>query len=361
MAQKIMGKKMMLAGGKTAPGPGHFETFYIEKPEIKNPTDVLFRVTSVGVCGTDVSIYEWSDTVAKEYNPPLPLVIGHEMAGVVEKVGPLVTRFKPGDFITVNEHIFCGDCDYCNTGRTCVCGGRTILGCQANGACTQYLVVREQNCFKLPDNVPLYAGALAEPLSVAVHAAERLPIHKGDVVAVFGIGMIGLGVCLVALNAGAKVVAVDIPKAEEHLKIAEEMGCVPVVSAPSGVDNILEAIRESGKDFADKAFDCSGSTPGLRNAIDVVVSGGAICEVGIPHKDIPIDVAGQIVYKEKTLIGSRAFYHETWNKTIKLMGESAELLDKFITHKLPVERFAEAVDLVKSGEAIRAVIVPNET
>lgn len=355
-----MTKKMMLAGGKTAPGPGHFETFYVEKPEIKHPTDVLFRVTSVGMCGTDVSIYDWSDTVAKEYHPALPLVIGHEMAGVVEEVGEAVTRFKPGDFITVNEHIFCDDCDFCRTGRTCLCGRRVILGCQVNGACTDYLVVREKNCFKLPDNVPLYAGALAEPLSVAVHALERLPVCRGDVVAVFGIGMVGLGVCLAALKAGAHVVAVDIPKAEEHLKVAEELGAVPVVSAPSGIDNILEAIRGFGKASADKAFDCSGAPAGLRNAIDVVVSGGTVCEVGIPHRDIPVDVAGQIVYKEKTLTGSRAFYQETWNKTIKLMGESAELLDKFITHKLPVERFAEAIDLIKSGEAIRAIIVPNE-
>lgn len=355
-----MARTMMLAGGKTAPGPGHFETFQIEKPEIKNPTDVLFRVTSVGMCGTDASIYDWSDTVAKEYHPTLPLVIGHEMAGVVEKVGEAVTKFRPGDFITVNEHIFCDDCEFCETGRTCLCQNRTILGCQADGACTDYVVVREKNCFKLPDNVPLYAGALAEPLSVAVHAGERLPIHKGDVVAVFGIGMIGLGVCLVALNAGAHVVAVDIPKAEEHLKIAEEMGALPVVSSPQGVDDILAAIRGLGKNFADKAFDCSGSAAGLRNALQVIGSGGAVCEVGIPHQDIPVDVAGEIVYKEKTLIGSRAFYHKTWEKTMVLMGEKAGLLDKFITHRLPVERFAEAIELIKSGKAIRAIIVPNE-
>ena len=357
-----MEKQMMLAGGKTAAGPGHFETFYVQKPEITKPDDVLFRVTSVGVCGTDVSIYEWSDTVAKEYHPTLPLVIGHEMAGVVEEVGSAVTKVKPGDYITVNEHIFCNSCPACASGRTCVCENRHILGCQVNGACTDYIVVREQNCFKLPDNVPLYAGALAEPLSVAVHAAsERLPVQEDDVVVVFGIGMIGLGVCLVALNAGAKVVAVDIPKAEEHLKIAEEMGAIPVISTPDGIDNILEAIQKCGKERADKSFDCSGSIPGIRNAIDVVTADGYICEVGIPHRDIPIDVAAHIVYKEKTFLGSRAFYQATWNKTVKLMGECADMLDKFITHKLPVERFAESIDLIKSGEAIRAIIIPNES
>lgn len=355
-----MSKEMMLAGGKTAPGPGHFETFEIEKPEIENATDVLFRVTSVGMCGTDVSIYEWSDTVAKEYHPKLPLVIGHEMSGIVEEVGSAVTRFKPGDHVTVNEHIFCGECEQCKAGRTCICGNRVILGTQVNGACTKYMVVRELNCFKVPDNVPIYAGALAEPLSVAVHATERLPVHEGDVAVVYGVGMVGLGVCLVLAKAGAHVVAVGLPKDEHHLQIAKELGAVPVTAEKEGVANVLEAVRSFGKEWADISYDCSGSVSGLRNAMEVICPAGAVCEVGIPHRDIPIDVAGQIVFKEKSLIGSRAFYHETWNKTMDLMGKSADLLDKFITHKLPVERFAEAIDLIKSGEAIRAIIVPNE-
>lgn len=355
-----MKKEMMLAGGKTAPGPGNFATFEVEKPVITADTDVIFRVTAVGMCGTDVSIYEWSDTVANEYRPKLPLVLGHEMAGVVEQVGAAVTRFKPGDFITVNEHIFCGECEDCQAGRTSLCANRSILGTTVDGACTSYLKTRERNCFRLPDNVPLYAGALAEPLSVAMHATERLPVKSGDVAVVIGVGMIGLGICMILAKSGVHVVAVGLPKDEHHLQIAKELGAVPVVSAPSGVENILQAVRSFGKDYADVAFESSGSAPGLRNAIEVIRAAGAVCEVGIPHKDIPIDIAGQIVYKEKQLIGSRAFYHATWNKTMKLMEDNAELLDKFITHKLPIERFAEAIDLIKSGEAIRATIIPNE-
>lgn len=356
----MMSREKMLAGGKVAPGPGHFETFWVEKPEIVNDTDVLFRVTSVGMCGTDVSLYEWSETVAKEYHPTLPLVLGHEMAGVVEDVGSAVSRFKPGDFITVNEHIFCGECEYCKEGRTSLCTNRDILGTMINGACTKYMVVRERNCFKLPDNVPLYAGALAEPLSVATHAVERLPINEGDVAVVIGAGMIALGVCLVLLKSGAKVIVVGLPKDEHHLQVAKELGAIPLVAEKQGTDNIMEAIHSLGKDWADAAYDCSGSASGIRNAMEVIKAAGTVCEVGIPHNDIPIDVAGQITFREKQLIGSRAFYHDTWNKTMELMGKSADVLDKFITHKLPVERFSEAIDLIKSGEAIRAIIVPNE-
>jgi threonine dehydrogenase-like Zn-dependent dehydrogenase len=172
--------------------------------------------------------------------------------------------------------------------------------------------------------------------------------------------MIGLGVCLVLRKAGAHVVVVGMPKDEHHLKVAKELGAVPVIASTEGVDNVLDAIHCFGKEWANAAYDCSGSAVGLRDAIEVICPAGAVCEVGIPAKDIPIDVAGQILYKEKTLIGSRAFYHSTWNKTMELMGESVALLDKFITHKLPVERFAEAIDLIQNGEAIRAVIVPNE-
>lgn len=354
-----MVKEMMLAGGKTAPGVGHFETFEIEKPEIKNDTDVLFRVTSIGMCGTDVSIYKWTDTVAKEYHPQFPLVIGHEMSGIVEQVGSAVTKFKPGDHVAVNEHIFCGKCEQCKAGRTCICTDRAILGCHINGACTKYMVVRELNCFKVPDNVPTYAGSLAEPLSVAVHAVERCPVKPGDVAVVYGVGMIGLGVCLVLGKAGATVLAVGTPKDEKRMLIAKDLGAKTIISKDK--EDVLQVLREMGKvDGADVAYDCSGAPAALQSAIEVIRPAGIVCEVGIPGQEIPIDVAGQLVFKEKQIIGTRAFYHSTWNKTMELMGESADLLDKFITHKLPLERFAEAIDLIKNGEAIRAIICPND-
>ncbi len=355
----LLGK--IKAGAKVKEGLGNFEVIEIEKPRLRDVDDVLFRVTSVGMCGTDVSIYKWTDTVAREYHPQFPLVIGHEMSGIVEEVGTNVTKFKPGDHITVNEHIFCGKCDQCKAGRTCICSDRDILGCHINGGMTEYMVVRQKNCFKLPDCVPHYAGSIAEPLSVAVHAAERVPVERGQIVVVYGVGTIGLGVCIVLLEAGAKVIAVGVEKDEKRLAIAKELGAVPVVTRRPESADILDVVRAlGGTSGADVAFECSGASPALVSALEVIHPAGKVCEVGIPGKDIALDVGGQLVFKEKTVVGSRAFYHSTWDKTMKLLETNADKAEKLITHQLPLEKFADAIDLIQSGECIKAVVCPSK-
>ncbi|MDF2520468.1 MAG: D-arabitol-phosphate dehydrogenase [Clostridia bacterium] len=349
------------AGAKIKEGPGNFSVIEIDKPQLRDENDVLFRVTSVGMCGTDVSIYKWTDTVAREYHPQFPLVIGHEMSGIVEEVGSNVTKVKVGDHITVNEHIFCGKCEQCQAGRTCICEDRVILGCHVNGAMTEYIVVRQENCFKLPDNVPHYAGSIAEPLSVAVHAIERVPAHKGDIAVVFGVGTIGLGVCLVLLEAGATVIAVGVEADKKRLEVAKELGAIPVTTGPEGPKNVLDALQKLGKKGADLAYECSGAAGALINAVQVVKAAGTVCEVGIPGKEIPIDIGGQIVFKEKTIVGSRAFYHSTWEKTMELLERSGDKAEKLITHRLPLEKFEDAIHLITSGECIKAVVCPSES
>lgn len=347
--------EMMKAVAKLKEGYGNIGMMEIEKPKLRNEDDVLFRVTSVGVCGTDISIYKWTDTVAREYHPKFPLVIGHEMSGIVEEVGANVTRFKPGDHITVNEHIFCGKCSQCLKGRTCICEDREILGCHINGAMTEYVVVRQMNCFKLPDNIPHNSGCIAEPMSVAIHAVERLPVSKDDVVVVFGVGTIGLSVCIVLLEAGAKVLAVGTQVDGKRLDIARELGAIPVML---GSQDLLDEIHKTGKKWADKAYECSGAEMALKQAIEVIEPAGCVCEVGIPGKEIPINVGGQIVFREKTIIGSRAFYHATWDKTMKLLAKSGDKAEKLITHRLPLEKFEDAVKLIQSGECVKTVICP---
>ena len=344
--------KKILAGGKTAPGPGHFEIFLIDKPELRDENDVLFRVTSVGMCGTDVSIYKWTDTAAR-YNPQWPLVTGHEMAGIVEEVGANVTRFKPGDFITVNEHIFCGECEACKQGRTSICNNRYVLGCHVNGAMTRYMVVREQNVFKLPDSIPHYAGSIAEPLAVSIHAIERMPAEKDDLVVVYGAGTIGLGVVLALIDQGIKVICADIVQA--RLDVAAEFGAIPVNTT---TQDIMDAIRAQGKDFADKVYECTGVEPIVKKSFEIVCNCGSICQVGIPGYPIAIEMGAEVAMNEKNIIGTRAFYHSTWDKAIELMARRPEQCTRLVTHRLPLERFPEAIDMMKSGDCIKIVIEP---
>ena len=335
-------------------GLGNFGLFEIEKPTLRDGNDVLFKVTSVGMCGTDVSIYNWTETVAKAYHPEFPLVIGHEIAGIVEEVGKNVTRVKPGDFIAVNEHIFCGECDFCKEGRTSICTSLVVVGCHVNGGMTEYGVVRQQNCFKLPDNIPHYAGSITEPLSVSIHAVERTPVNPGEVVVVFGVGTIGLGVILALQQSGATVIAAT-RRDSVRLQLAVEFGAIPVAMEK---DDLMDIIHKTGKRWADKVFECVGVDSIINKSINVVRPGGTICEIGIPGAPVPINIGNEITLSERVIIGSRTFYYSTWDTTMKLLAERGDQALKLITHRLPLEEFATAIDLIKAGECIKVVINP---
>jgi len=343
------------AGAKLSAGYGNFGIIELEKPSIRNDTDVLFRVTSVGMCGTDISIYKWTDTVAKEYHPSFPLVIGHEMSGIVEEVGAAVTKVKVSEHIAVNEHIFCGKCDMCLEGRECICEDRVILGCHVNGALTEYVVVREKNCFRLPADLPHYAGAIAEPMSVAVHALERVPSGNGDVAVVYGVGTIGLALCITLKDAGAQVLAAGLENDEKRLDLSAELGAIPVML---GRQDLREELKKLGKKWADVAYECSGSGKALCDALDIVRPAGCVCEVGIPGADVPIDVGGKIVFREKSIVGTRAFYHSTWDKTMELLTRHGKKAEKLITHRLSIDNFQQAFELITNGSCIKTVIVP---
>ncbi len=345
----------MIAGGKLKPGPGNFGLFEIDEPVLRDDDDVLFRVTSVGMCGTDVSIYNWTETAAK-YDPVFPLVTGHEMCGYVEEVGKNVTRCKVGDLITVNEHIFCDHCDVCAEGRTNVCKDRVVLGCHVNGAMTKKVVVRQRNVFKLPENIPAYAGSIAEPLSVSIHAVEMMPADPDDLVVVFGVGTVGLGVILQLLDSGVKNVIAATRHHSQRLELAEEFGAIPVATGEG--EDLMEVIHKFGKDFADKTYECTGAPAVVTQSIETVRPGGKICEVGIPGYPVPVAMGAEIAMNEKTIVGSRAFYHSTWDKTMKLMAHRGDDILKMITHRLPLEEFASAIDLITSGKCIKVVIEP---
>lgn len=346
----------MKAGGKLAPGMGNFGIFEIEEPQITNDNDVLFRVTSIGMCGTDVSIYKWTETAAK-YNPAFPLVTGHEMAGIVEAIGKNVTKVKVGDLVTVDEHIACMHCEDCKDGlHTNICKERVVLGCHVNGALTEKFVVREENVFKLPDNIPAWAGSIAEPLAVCIHATEVLPAEPGDLCVVFGSGTIGLGVALKLIKDGCKVIIVDINDGY-RMQLAKEFGCITCLSTQQ---DLMELIHEQGKEFADKAYECVGSVEAvINNAIHCVKPTGAICQVGIAGHPMAIDI-GDITMNEKTLYGPRAFVHATWPKTIDFLAKYGDEVIKLITHRLPLDDFAKGIEMIMNGECIKVVINPTE-
>ena len=210
-------KAMMLTGIR------QMEMRDITAPEIKNPNDVMIRMKIVGVCGSDVHYYVQGKIGSQvvEY----PFTVGHEGAGIVEKVGTAVTKVKPGDRIAIEPAMPCWECDQCRAGRTHTCRKLRFLGCpkQADGCLSEYLVMPEECCFKIKDSMSFEEAAISEPLAIGVYAVKQSIPMKGAKIAILGAGPIGLSVLLPARAQGAaKVYVTD--KIDSRLQIAQKMG-----------------------------------------------------------------------------------------------------------------------------------------
>jgi L-iditol 2-dehydrogenase len=290
----------------------------LPRPEIGD-VDVLVRVAACGICGSDVHGYDGS---TGRRIPPI--VMGHEAAGVVEAVGRGVTRFKPGDRVTFDSTIYCGDCEYCRAGRNNLCDRREVLGVSCGdyrryGAFAEYVAVPERIMYALPDAVPLEHAALIEAVSVAVHAVKITPPCGDDAVVVVGAGMIGLLVIQALRTAGFnRVLAVDID--EGRLALAAKLGATETFNGAT-CDAVAAILAATGGRGAAAALEVVGTTATIDAAVRSVRKGGAVTLVGnfAPKAEIPLQM---VVNREIVLRGSCASNGE-YPECIELMARGA--------------------------------------
>jgi len=303
----------------------------LPKPEI-GPRDVLVRVAACGICGSDVHGYDGS---TGRRIPPL--VMGHEAAGVVDSVGVEVTRFKPGDRVTFDSTVSCGQCDYCRMGRINLCDRREVLGVSCGdyrryGAFAEFVAVPEQIVYALPDSVPLEHAALIEAVSVAVHAVAITPMKPEDDVVVVGAGMIGLLVVQALRHAGCGlIIAVDV--VDDRLALARKLGADLTINGADGhaADKIVEATAGRG---AAAAIEVVGTTATIATATHGVRKGGAVTLVGnvSPTAEIPLQL---VVNREITLRGSCASNGE-YPQCIEMLASGAIDVRPLISACIPL-------------------------
>ena len=209
-------KAMMLTGIR------QMEMKNVPDPMIVNDTDVLIRMKTIGVCGSDVHYYTTGKIGSQVVQYPFP--VGHEGAGQVVKVGKSVTRVKPGDRIAIEPAMPCGECDQCLAGRPHTCRKLRFLGCpgQADGCLSEYIVMPETSCIPISEKLSYDQAAISEPLSIGVYAVQESIPMKGAKVGILGFGPIGMSVLLPALAEGAgKIYVTD--KIDERLEMAEKI------------------------------------------------------------------------------------------------------------------------------------------
>jgi threonine 3-dehydrogenase len=315
------------------------------------PTDVLIKVRKAGICGTDGHIFGWDAWAQRRIHPPL--TVGHEFMGTVAAAGEAVRGIVPGDRVSAEGHISCGACLLCRTGEAHICEHVQIIGVDCDGAFADYIRMPAVNVWPLDPEIPDDFGAIFDPLGNAVHTVMAAGVSAKSVV-ITGVGSIGLMAIPVARAAGAaRVFAVDVNA--EKLALAERVGADAVFDArdPNLVDEIL---RRTGGDGADVLLEMSGSASAIDSGLQLSRNGGRAALLGIPPDDVKINLAERIIFKGLTVLGinGRKMF-ETWYQTQALVKSGRVDLRPIITHRLPLEQYAEGFELMRSGKAAKIV------
>ncbi|WP_309664253.1 L-threonine 3-dehydrogenase [Tabrizicola sp.] len=318
-------------------------------PEI-GPDDVLIRITKTGICGTDIHIWNWDEWAARTV--PVPLVTGHEFAGVVVEVGRDVTDVMVGQRCSGEGHLIGKTSRQSRSGRFHLDPETRGIGVNEPGAFAQYLRLPAFNVVPLPDAIDDEIGAILDPLGNAVHTALSFDLIGEDVL-ITGAGPIGIMAGAVARHVGARhVVITDVNPA--RLKLAAEVADVtPVNVAEEDLRDVMHRLKlVQGFDVG---MEMSGNQAALDQMVEALVMGGRIAMLGIPPGKSPVDWS-RIVFKAITIKGvyGREIF-ETWYKMIAMLENGLDIR-KVITHRFGVDQFEAGFAAMRSGQSGKVVL-----
>lgn len=328
--------------------PGKIEFRDVPVPEL-GPEDVFIAVKAAAICGSDLHIFK-----GKHPAVALPVPVGHEVAGQVTQVGAQVTRFEPGDRVTVEPVIVCGECFFCKRGDYHLCSEISFQYRQGQGSLTTHFVANQQWVHRLPEGMPYTQGALLEPLSVAVHAVSKANVGLGDTIAVFGAGAIGLLLLQLVRAAGAgEIYVVDIQP--HRLEAAASLGAQALDNASGDVVSEIYA-RTVGLGV-ECAFEAVGLASTLRQTLTVLRKGGQAVLIGLFEKGEILIPANIFVQKEISLAGSQGYCWD-FQTAIKLVTQGRIDLAKLITHQFSLAETQVAFDtlMAPQEQAMKIVI-----
>jgi L-iditol 2-dehydrogenase len=318
----------------------------IPDPVIVNDTDVLIKMKTVGVCGSDVHYYTTGKIGSQVVKYPFP--VGHEGAGVVIKTGKSVSRVKKGDRVAFDPAMPCFKCDQCLSGREHTCRKLKFLGCpgQADGCLTEFIIMPETSCFPLSGKLNPDHGSISEPLAIGVYTVKKSDCTKNQSIGIFGFGPIGMSVMLALKAQGVDNIHVT-DLINERLSIATKEGAVS--SGNPHNENIVNNILGYDPLGLDIVFECCGKQEVMDQAIALLKPGGKLIVVGIPEFDrwsMDVDATRR---KEISLQFIRRQV-DCVEKALDLMKNGSVSINNMITHRFPFENTKEAFDLVAGYE-----------
>ena len=332
-------------------GISNVKLLQIEEPELKG-NFLKIKIHAAGICGTDLHI------ISDEYPYNAPVVLGHEYSGTVVEKGDEVTEFAIGDrIVSLTAASTCKRCEYCENGLYMLCENKKSIGSQVNGAFAEYLYIPKEIAYKIPEGVSMDEAALSEPLACVVRCVmERSKIQSGDLVFVSGPGTIGLLSALVAIANGGRVVLAGTPKDEERLEFAKSLSTQVIDTVTLHSEKDIELLKQNYK--FDVAIECAGHEGSLDNCINVLKKQGSLIQVGLYGKKISIN-SDLMLMKELTYTNGYASEPSSWRIALNLLESKLVNVKPLITHKIPLEEWEEAIELAKSGQGFKLLLVPD--
>jgi len=335
-------------------GIRQMEMMDVPSPGPVNDHDVLIKMKTLGVCGSDIHYYVSGKIGSQVVN--YPFTVGHEGAGEVEAIGKGVTMVKPGDRIAIEPAMPCWECDQCLADRPHTCRNLRFLGCpgQAEGSLSEYIIMPETSCFRIPDQMSYDEAAISEPLAIGLYAVKQSIPMKGAKVGILGFGPIGMSVLLPALAMGAKEVYVT-DKIDERLLIAEKNGAS--LTANPDREDVVKKIAGEVPELLDVVFECCGQQDATDNAMALLKPGGKLMLIGIPEFaswSFPADISRR---KELCIQNVRR-QNEAVQPALDMMASGKISVATMATHRFSFEKSKEAFDLVAAyGDGVMKAMI----
>ena len=326
-----------------------FELMDIPIPE-PGPDDVRIHILKSSICGTDLHIYDWDDWASD--NIDVPLTIGHEYVGIVDKVGSNVHDYSTGDLVSGEGHIVCGRCRNCLAGRRHLCRDTLGVGINRPGAFAEYLTIPMANVWPCDSKIPLEILTCFDPLGNATHAALSFNVI-GEDVRITGAGPIGLMAAAIVRHTGARHVVITDPN-PYRLALAKKMGVSMAVNPIE--QNLMDIMNHLGmKEGFDVGLEMSGSPKALRSMLKSMSHGGKIALLGL-LPDTTTTAWNKVIFRGLTIKGiyGREMF-ETWYKMTTMLQSGLDI-SEVVTHQMSYKDFSDGFDLMRSGQCGKVVL-----
>ena len=348
---------------KTDHGAGNIELRDVPVPPIGDG-DVLVEVKAAGLCGSDLAFVQGQH--ADILRPPV--ILGHEFAGVVARVGKNATQWKVGDrVVSDNTGKVCGECYACSTANYLACPEQLGLGYGMDGGFAKYcripgetLKIFPHALMRIPDCMSFEEAAILDPACNAYMAVvQEARLMPGEYAAVFGVGALGQFSIEAARAAGAaKIIAIGLSRDAERFETAKLHGATDLVI--SDREDAVEAVKRitNGEGVA-VAIDCAGVSEVLKQAIQIVRTGGAIVKIGYDVRPLGFSL-DDVINRAIALKGHFGYDWISWRNVMNLVVAGKFTLNTAITHRMPLAQFDQALALLKEQKALKIILYPED-